>query len=154
MTYRIVGLSPAEFLPLFALSDAELAARRAARVTASQYPGYPCRITLNDAPVGEELILLHHVSHDVATPYRSGYAIYVSQSGTAADYRDAVPPVMERRPLGLRGFDAAGMLRDARLAPPGAADAGIRDLFADPNIAYIHAHNAAHGCFVARVDRA
>jgi len=31
---------------------------------------------------------------------------------------------------------------------------GIRDLFGDPEIAYIHAHNAAHGCFVARVDRA
>jgi hypothetical protein len=154
MTYRIAGLPPADFLPLFALSDSELASHRAMRVTASQHPGYPCRVTLRDAPAGEELILLHHVSHDVATAYRSAFAIYVSRSDDAPEYRDAIPPVMQGRSLGLRGFDAAGMLRDARLAPPGEADAGIRDLFGDPEIAYIHAHNAAHGCFVARVDRA
>ena len=29
----------------------------------------------------------------------------------------------------------------------------IRDLFADPAIAYIAAHNAAHGCFAARIER-
>lgn len=154
MTYRIAGLSPAEFLPLFALSDAELAERHAVRVTASRHPGYPCRVTLEDAPAGEELILLHHVSHEVATPYRSAYAIYVSRSDRAPEYRDAVPPVMQARSLGLRAFDDQGMLRGARLAAPGEADAGIRDLFGDPEIAYIHAHNAAHGCFVARVDRA
>lgn len=154
MTYRISGLSPVDFQPLFALSDAELAERQAVRVTANRHPGFPCRITLNDAAIGEELILLHHVSHDVATPYRSAYAIYVSQSGSAPDYFDTLPPVMQGRPLGLRAFDAQGMLRGARLSAPGEADAGIRDLFDDPGIAYIHAHNAAHGCFVARVDRA
>jgi Protein of unknown function (DUF1203) len=26
-------------------------------------------------------------------------------------------------------------------------------LFANSDIAYIHAHNAAHGCFAARIDR-
>lgn len=154
MTYRISGLTPAQFLSLFALSDAELAERRAVRVIADRHPGFPCRVTLKDAAIGEELILLHHVSHDVATPYRSAYAVYVSRSDDAPDYRDVLPPVMQGRPLGLRGFDAAGMLRGARLAAPGEADAGIRDLFDNPDIAYIHAHNAAHGCFVARVDRA
>lgn len=154
MTYRISGVTPAQFLPLFALSDAELAERRAVRVIADRHPGFPCRVTLKDAAIGEELILLHHVSHDVATPYRSAYAVYVSRSDDAPDYRDVLPPVMQGRPLGLRGFDAAGMLRGARLAAPGEADAGIRDLFDNPDIAYIHAHNAAHGCFVARVDRA
>jgi hypothetical protein len=29
----------------------------------------------------------------------------------------------------------------------------IRDLFADPGIAYIDAHNAAYGCFAARIER-
>jgi Protein of unknown function (DUF1203) len=61
--------------------------------------------------------------------------------------------VFEGRPLGLRGFAADGMLRDARLAAPGEAEAKILDLFANPEIAYIDAHNAAHGCFAARVER-
>ena len=53
----------------------------------------------------------------------------------------------------LRAFDAAGMLQTARLAAPGEADTAIRDLFADDGIAYIHAHNAAYGCFAARIER-
>lgn len=155
MTYRITGLSPADFAHFADASDDELAAQGAIRVLAKAKPGYPCRITLEDAEPGESLILLNHVSHDVATPYRSSYAIYVRESATmAADYLDAVPPVFQGRPLGLRGFDNEGMLRTAALALPGEADEKIRTVFADPAIATIHAHNAAHGCFAAKVERA
>lgn len=153
MTYRITGLDSQTFAPLFDLTDAELAGRNARRVLADADAGYPCRISLEDARSGDELILLNHTSHDVATPYRSSYAIYIRKDVAAADYVDATPPVFACRPLGLRGFDAEGNLRDARLALPGQADEKIRDLFANPAIAYIHAHNAAHGCFSARVDR-
>lgn len=153
MTYRIAGLSTEPFTSLFALDDSALAARNARRVTASASRGFPCRVSLEDAREGDELILLNYTSHDVATPYRSAYAIYVRAQASAADHVDQTPPVFEGRPLGLRGFDEAGMLRDARLALPGEADAKIRDLLANPEIAYIHAHNAAHGCFAARVDR-
>lgn len=68
-------------------------------------------------------------------------------------WRDATPPVFEGRPLALRAFDVAGMLRTARLAQPGEADGAIRDLFADAGTHYIDAHNAAHGCFAARIER-
>jgi hypothetical protein len=153
MTYSIQGLSPDRFAPLFAMSDAELAAHNARRVTATADRGFPCRISLDDARAGEELILLHHTSHDVATPYRSAYAIYVRPNVIAPTYRDEPPPVFEGRPLALRAFDREGMLQTARLAGPGEADGAIRDLFADDGIAYIDAHNAAHGCFAARVTR-
>ena len=155
MTYRITGLDPATFEHLASASDDALAANGAVRVTADTAPGFPCRVTLTDAKPGETLILLNHVSHDVATPYRSSYAIYVREHGAVqADYHDCVPPVFVGRPLGLRAFDATGMLKAAALAMPGQADAKIREVFADPDIAYIHAHNAAHGCFAAKVERA
>ncbi|HOB14376.1 MAG TPA: DUF1203 domain-containing protein [Novosphingobium sp.] len=153
MTYAITGLDSDSFAPLFDLDDATLAARNAVRVTASADRGFPCRISLEDAAAGEELILLHHTSHDVATPYRSAYAIFVRKGAERARFVDSVPPVFQGRPLGLRGFDANGVLRDARLALPGEAEAKIIDLFANPVIAYIDAHNAAHGCFAARVER-
>ncbi len=153
MTYRIRGLEPGQFAPLFALSDEDLAAQRAVRVRASANQGFPCRISLEDAREGDELILLHHTSHDTETPYRSAYAIYIGRDARPADYIDETPPVFAGRPLGLRAFDDQGMLRNARLALPGQADALIRDLFDDPAIAYIDAHNAAHGCFSARVER-
>jgi hypothetical protein len=45
------------------------------------------------------------------------------------------------------------MMADAALAPAGGADAAIRELFANPLIEMIHAHNAARGCFSAKVER-
>lgn len=153
MTYLIRGLRPDRFAPLFAMDDAGLAERNARRVTATADRGFPCRISLEDARMGEELILLHHVSHDVATPYRSAYAIYVRPGVTAASYRDELPPVFEGRSLALRAFDSGGMLQTARLVGPGEADSAIRDLFADHSTHYIDAHNAAYGCFAARIER-
>lgn len=153
MTYVVSGLPREDFTALFAMSDAELAERNACRVQATGH-GFPCRVSLRDADAGDTLILLHHVSHDVATPYRSSYAIYVNESADdAAPYIDSTPLVFEGRPIALRGFDGRGMLRSAALALPGQADAKIRELLVDPEIAYIHAHNAAHGCYSARIDR-
>ena len=154
MTYRIHGLDPAPFTPLFALNLAALAARGAMRVTAVADRGFPCRVSLEDARAGETLILLHHVSHDVPTPYRSAYAIYVRKGVDRAEpWIDAVPPVFDGRPIGLRGFGADGLLRNAALALPGDADRAICALFDDAAITYIDAHNAAHGCFAARIER-
>ncbi|MHA4835105.1 DUF1203 domain-containing protein [Sphingopyxis sp. MSC1_008] len=153
MTYSIQGLSPEPFAPLFALDDAGLAAINARRVTATADRGFPCRVSLEDAKAGEALILLHHTSHDVETPYRSAYAIYVRPGVEAATYRDELPPVFEGRALALRAFAADGMLQTARLVGPGEADGAIRDLFEDDAITYIDAHNAAYGCFAARIER-
>jgi Protein of unknown function (DUF1203) len=91
----------------------------------------------------------------VATPYRSSYAIYVRKAASmVAEFVDETPPVFEGRPMAFRAFDTEGMLRNAALALPGQADDKIRELFESENIAYIHAHNAAHGCFSARIERA
>lgn len=153
MTYRMTGLDPALFAPLFAMSDAELAERRAVRLTANGR-GYPCRISLDDVPAGEPLILTHHVSHDVETPFRSAYAIYVGQHAAAAAYRDEPAPAFAGRMMAFRGFDAAGMLASASLVPGDESDAAIRALFDREEVAYIHAQYATNGCFAARIDRA
>jgi hypothetical protein len=155
MSYKISGLEPSQFAHLIGLSDQELATHNAVRVTANADRGFPCRVSLEDAKAGETLILLHHVSHDVATPYRSAYAIFIRENAEQpASYENETPPVFEGRPLGLRGFGADGNLKNALLALPGEADSKIRALFGDPAIAYIDAHNAAHGCFAARIERA
>ena len=154
MTYRIQGLHPKLLDGLRGRSDEILIAHGARRVTADAKPGFPCRVTLEDADPGDSLILFNHVSHDVGTPYRSAFAIYVREDAQApACYRDEVPPIFHHRTLGLRGFDAQGMLKAALLTDGGEADAGIRALFERPEIATIHAHNAAHGCFAAQIVR-
>lgn len=153
MTYRIAGLDPAKFAPLWAMDDQELERKGARRAIADADRGFPCRVKLEDARAGETLLLVHHVHHDVDGPYRSAFAIFVRQDAEQAVYEDRCPPCFEGRMLSFRGFDAAGALAEARLAAPGEADAAIRGLLADPRIAYINAHNAAAGCFAARIER-
>jgi hypothetical protein len=148
-------LDPSPYRPLFGLSDEDLAARGIVRMTVTQKPSFPCRVTLEDRDVGESVLLLNHVSHDVANPYRASHAIFVSEGAEeAAEFVDRVPPVFETRVLSLRGFDSDGMMADAKLTQPGEADAGIRSLFENPEIVTIHAHNAARGCFSAKIERA
>jgi hypothetical protein len=110
-------------------------------------------VSLVDAAPGEELVLINHVSHDVPTPFRTAYAIYVRKESEPASYQDEAPPYLDSRTLGLRGFDQEGMLRGGLLARPGEADAKIRELLERPEIATIHAHNAIVGCFLARIER-
>jgi hypothetical protein len=154
MTYRITGLDPTPFRHLFEAPDGELAKAGAVRMAVTNEPGFPCRVTLEDRRVGEAVLLLNHVSHDVRNPYRASHAIFVTEGmGEAAEFVDEVPPALRERVLSLRGFDADGMMADAMLTQPGDADAGIRALFANPQIAYIHAHNAVRGCFAAKVER-
>jgi len=152
MTYRITGLDPAPYKPLFGLSDDELAGRGIVRMTVTQKPSFPCRVSLVDRDVGEQVLLLNHVSHDVANPYRAAHAIFVADA-EQGEFVDEVPPVFETRVLSLRGFDGEGMMADAVLAHPGEADAAVRKLFDNPQIEIIHAHNATRGCFSAKIER-
>ncbi|MFL6830306.1 MAG: DUF1203 domain-containing protein [Sphingomicrobium sp.] len=154
MSYVVKGLDPKPYAELFGLSDGELAKRGIVRMIVDQTPSFPCRVSLTDRDIGERVLLLNHVSHDVANPYRATHAIFVAEAAEApAEYVDQVPPVFEGRVLSLRGFDQDGMMADAVLAPAGEAEAGIRRLFANPNIVSIHAHNAARGCFAAKIER-
>ena len=154
MTYRISGIDPQPYQPLFGLSDDELANRGVVRMTVTS-PTFPCRVSLTDRQIGEKVLLVNHVSHDVANPYRASHAIFVTEGvSESAEFIDEVPPVFQKRILSLRGFDDNGMMADAILTQPGEADEGIQRLFANPEIVTIHAHNATRGCFSAKIERA
>lgn len=154
MTYLISGLPLADFTPLFELDDAALVARGARRVVADADRGFPCRVSLVDARKGDRLILLNHVSNDSEGPFRAAHAIFVREEAEQAAWHIGhTPPVFEGRTLSLRGFDAAGDLVGGCLAPPDEHDAAIRSLFEDTKVHHIDAHNAAYGCFAARIER-
>ena len=71
MNFRITGLPAERFERLFALSDAELAEHAAVRLIAdARPPGAPCRISLTDARLGDELLLVNYEHHPVDSPYR------------------------------------------------------------------------------------
>jgi Protein of unknown function (DUF1203) len=152
--FVIRGLDPAPFAPLFALDDAALAAREARRVVATDKPGFPCRVSLADAELGETLILANFEHLPVASPFRSRHAVYVREgAGDPAEYRDTLPEQFRTRMLSLRAFDVAGMMVEADLADGREAEVTIERMLAAPGVAYLHAHFAKPGCFAARIDR-
>ncbi|WP_029029224.1 DUF1203 domain-containing protein [Salinarimonas rosea] len=155
MTFRITGLSPEPFLPLYGLPDADLAARGVRRLVVDRAPGYPDRIEMRDAHLGETVLLLNHVSQPAGTPYRASHAIFVREGARETyDRVGVVPEVMRTRLLSLRAFDAEGMMRDADVVDGAEVESLIERLFAEPAVCTIHAHNAKPGCYSGRIERA
>ena len=96
MSYVVRGLDPAPYRPLFGLTEQELADRGVVRMTVSS-PTFPCRVSLTDRAIGETVLLVNHVSHDVGNPYRASHAIFVTEGvEQPAEYVDRVPPVFEK----------------------------------------------------------
>ena len=155
MDYLIEGIDPAPYAHLFGLDDVALAAHGAVRMVADSAPGYPCRVSLEDAAPGTAMLLVNHTSRADAGPYRASHAIFVTEGASVpARFRNTLPPVFAPRVLSLRGFDGGGMMVDARLAQPGEAEAALLALFADERLAEVDVHNAVRGCFAARARRA
>jgi len=154
MSFRIRGLPAAPFADLFSMSDPQLSARDAVRRVAASKPGFPCRISLTDAEVGQEVILVHYEHHAVASPFRASHAIYVRAGEQQYDAVDRVPPMLRSRLLSVRAFDADGMLVDADIAEGADLEALIERQLAQPQTQYLHIHFARPGCYAARVDRA
>ena len=155
MAYRIRGLDPAPFRHLYGLDDAALAAEHVVRMTVTAKPDAPCRVELVDVDPGETVLLVNYEHLPVATPYRSAHAIFVREGAEeAAEFVDTVPEPLAIRLLSVRAFDADGMMIDADVFEGSELDRHIPEFFADPRVAYLHAHNAGRGCFAARIDRA
>jgi len=155
MDFRITGLSPEPFQPLFGLSDTELARHGALRRIVDHKPGYPDRIELRDPDIGESVLLVNFTHQPVETPFRSSYAIYVREGAQSRyDRVNEVPGLFRSRVLSLRAFDKDDMLPDADIVDGTAVESLIERFLSNPETAYIHAHYAKPGCFAARIDRA
>jgi hypothetical protein len=152
--FVIRGLDPAPFAALYGLSDAALAEQGVVRMAVDARPGFPCRVSLEDVDVGETVLLLNHEHLPVETPYRQRHAIFVREGAAeSARFENEIPDQLAIRTLSLRAYDAEGMMTDADLVEGRALPTLIDRFFADPSVAYLHAHNAKRGCFAARIDR-
>jgi uncharacterized protein DUF1203 len=154
MSFRIQGIDPAPFAGLYSLSDAMLGARNIVRMRVEEKPSAPCRISLDDAEVGEHVLLLNYDHLPVESPYRQQGPIFVRETQTRFTAVDAIAPALARRTLSLRAFDTKDLMIDADLTEGREAATLIERLFANPAVAYIQAHYAKRGCFAAQIERA
>jgi hypothetical protein len=155
MTFVISGLSPRPFTPLFDLTDEALNERGMQRRRVDAKPGFPCRVTLQDAEIGETVLLLNHEHQPARTPYRSRHAIFVREGATeVVQLVDAIPSALASRLLSVRAFDEGDMMLDADVVEGGDLSALIDQMLTRPDVRYLHVHYAKRGCYAARVDRA
>jgi len=83
MPFRYIGLPFDSFAALRALSEEELAARGIRRMIVDEKPGFPCRITLEDAEPGESVLLLPFEHQSAHSPYRASGPIFVRENADA-----------------------------------------------------------------------
>lgn len=153
--FQFRALSIENFTNLFSMDDAELASRGAKRMTVDEHPGYPCRVSLMDAPVSERVILTPFQHHGGNSPYQSAGPIFVREAAeTAKPETNEIPVMFNHRLLSVRAYDKAAMMKGARVVEGRALEETIRDLFSNPVISYLQIHNAAPGCFNCTVERA
>ena len=154
MSFKIHSLPKAPFEELFGLSDADLKNQSILRVIANSEPGFPCRVSLEDAKVGEELILLNYQHLEGATPYAASHAIYVRKDAVQAEVEvGEVPVVLSSRLMSVRGFNKQDLMVEADVVQGGKLAEKLEELFANIDIEFVHIHNAKQGCFAAMATR-
>ncbi len=154
VAFRVSALEAEPYAPLFSLSDAELAARSARRCVVDSSPGYPCRVSLVDANLGEAVIALPYTHHTVAGPYNGSGPIFVREHAQQAQFEvGEIPDLLEHRLLSVRGYNPEGLMVNAKVVSGGEVRATIQDFFQNESIAYLHLHNAAPGCYMCNVER-
>jgi hypothetical protein len=142
------------FAPLFCASDAELERLGAQRVTADYTPGYPCRVSLAEAKIGEALFLCNFEYLAEISSYRASHTIYVCRGAVQAlPAVGEVPSILVRRMLSVRGFGADHCIKAAEVIEGRTLSATIEVFFSNRVISYIHIHDAQRGCFAAKAIR-
>ena len=155
MDFQISALSVGRFSRLFGLDREALARVGVQRLVADTKPGFPCRVSLQDAEVGENVLLMNYEHQSKPTPYRSSHAIFVREwASEVYPERNEVPEMFRHRLLSVRAFDATGMMTDADIVEGAYLENLIARMLTRSSVNCLHLHNAKPGCYAAMVKRA
>jgi hypothetical protein len=152
--FQVSALRRDDFEELFTLDDEALARRGAKRCIADRRPGYPCRVSLQDAEPGERLILVPFAHQPAHSPYRASGPIFVREAAqTAWLPPDTIPELLRTRLLSVRAYDADHLMTDADAIDGRTLDDVLNRMLDDQRVSYVHVHFARPGCYACRVDR-
>jgi len=154
MSFQIHALPESSFADYSDLSEEELKERNAKKVVVDEYPGYPCRVSLDEAKIGETALLVNyqHLPHD--SPYQASHAVYVRMGAKSAQLAEnEVPESVLSRLIAVRGYSEEGSMLDAEIVDGHEVAVTIEKMFNNTDVDFLHLHNAKRGCFAARVTR-
>lgn len=144
-----------DFGHLFAMTENELKKIGAKRMFVDSKPGFPCRISLQDAEINEEVVLFPYQHHDVKTPYQASGPIFVRKNAVRTALKiNEIPKMLKHRLLSLRIYDAKGFMIDARTVEGSDLKVEIKQIMENASASYIQVHNAGPGCYNCQIDRA
>ena len=153
--FLIKALNENDFYELMLKNDEELKIANATWITVDEEPGYPCRVSLKDAKIGERVLALSFCHHNVNSPYMSSGPIFVREKAKMAilDIND-VPNMLRDRSLSLRAYNNDSIMIGAEVVQGKELESAFHRKFQNRDVKYIHIHNANPGCFNCSVYRA
>jgi hypothetical protein len=153
--FQISALPLDNFKDLFSLDDESLAARGAKRYVADKTPGFPCRVSLEDAAPGERVILVPFCHQPEQSPYRAVGPIFVREGAITASLPPrTIPAFLRSRLLSVRAYDADHLMIAAEVVDGRELESNMTRVFARAAVVYAHIHFAGPGCYACRADRA
>lgn len=153
--FLIQPLHDDDLTRLWQLSKTELATQNAQRIEVGSKPSYPCRISLEDAEIGETVIGVPYTFNKSKSFYQASGPIFMRQN--VSPYRSKrghVPTMLLSRLLSLRSYCVDGYLQTAEVIPGNK----LADYLAEPErfstTHYVHIHNARTGCYLCQAVHA
>src|ERR1043166_10230742 len=101
--FQISALQRNDFEELFELTDQELAARGAKRYVVDRTPGFPCRVSLQDAEPGERVILVRYAHQPADSPYKGEGPVFVREAAQDAGLAPGAIPSLQIGRASCRG---------------------------------------------------
>ena len=153
--FKLIALDKEQFAGYFNMSEPELSKMGIHKMIVDDFPGFPCRVSLEDAEIGEEVILLNYEHHNVNSPYKSSGPVFVRKKAqTATPGVNEIPVMFNHRLLSLRGYDKNALMIFADVTQGDKLKEKLHAILENNEIEYLHIHNAKPGCYNCRVERA
>lgn len=118
--------------------------------------GNPCRHCLRNITKGSAMLILAHRPFEGLHAYAETGPIFLCADACTQGGGTALPPILETSPdYLLKGYGAQDRIvyGTGRIVTSPDISAYVTDVFADPDVAYIHVRSARNNCYQARIDR-
>ncbi|MGF1742743.1 DUF1203 domain-containing protein [Vibrio profundum] len=128
--------------------------RNARWTIAKSKPGYPCRVSLKEAEIGESILVVTYKYHDVDSPYQASGPIFIRENAETAKLKtNEIPEILAERLLSVRAYN----LNSEMIAAETTQGLGLRRIiqkqFLNSEAEYLQVHNANPGCFSCNIFR-
>jgi len=155
INFQIKALPSEEFAELKGKNEQELVSAHAKWLTVDAEPGFPCRVSLMDAKIGERVLLLSYLYHNVKSAYKASGPIFIREHAIEGIWQvNEIPKMLRHRLQSIRAYDAENIMIGAETIHGEQLETAINNQFKNRDIDYIHIHNANPGCFNCSVHRA